>query len=156
MLAGAGTTYDPPAQAGAGRGGDYAEEAGDERGTIATCKRAVDFNAVLHKPVATKWRTCSRQHTSTFLHCSTARTRLHRRRTVSPAASQTTLRISASIAYGENRPTAEGFKRYMEEANGHAPLRFHDAVSRGLYLRAYVQTLTINTSGHGRKNRRRQ
>jgi hypothetical protein len=41
----------------------------------------------------------------------------------------------------KNRPTAEGFKRYME-ASGHAPLRFHDAVSHGLYFRAYVRTLT--------------
>jgi|EndMetStandDraft_6_1072998.scaffolds.fasta_scaffold15598_5 hypothetical protein len=31
----------------------------------------------------------------------------------------------------KNRPTAEWFKRYME-ASGHAPLRFHDVVSRGL------------------------
>jgi hypothetical protein len=41
----------------------------------------------------------------------------------------------------KNRATTEGFKRYME-ASGHAPLRFHDVVSRGLYFRAYVRTLT--------------
>jgi hypothetical protein len=41
----------------------------------------------------------------------------------------------------QNRPTAEGFKQYME-ASGHAPLRFHDVVSRGLYFRTYVRTLT--------------
>jgi hypothetical protein len=41
----------------------------------------------------------------------------------------------------KNRPTAEGFKRHME-ASGHAPLRFYDVVSRGLYFRAYVRTRT--------------
>jgi hypothetical protein len=39
-----------------------------------------------------------------------------------------------------NRPTAEGFKRYME-ASGHAPLRFYDVVSRGLYFRDYSNSL---------------
>jgi hypothetical protein len=63
-------------------------------------------------------------------------------RTTSPAASRTTSRISANNKpVAKNRPTAGGFKRYME-ASGHAPLRFHDAVSRGLYFRAYVRTLT--------------
>jgi hypothetical protein len=40
----------------------------------------------------------------------------------------------------KNRPTAEGFKRYIE-AQGHPPLRFL-VVSRGLYFRAYARTLT--------------
>jgi hypothetical protein len=40
----------------------------------------------------------------------------------------------------KNRPTAEGFKRFME-AQGHPPLRLLSAVSRGLYFRAYVRTL---------------
>jgi hypothetical protein len=56
----------------------------------------------------------------------------------------------------KDRPTAEGFKRHME-ASGHAPLRFYDVVSRGLYFRVLMcERAPINTSGHGRKNRRRQ
>lgn len=41
----------------------------------------------------------------------------------------------------KNRPTTEGFKRYME-AQGHPPLRFLDAVSRGIYFRTYSRSLT--------------
>jgi hypothetical protein len=70
--------------------------------------------------------------------------------------SQATIRFlrESLLAYATNRLTAEGFKRY-KEASGHAPLRFQDVVS-GCASALMCERSPINTSGRGRKSRRRQ
>jgi hypothetical protein len=55
--------------------------------------------------------------------------------------SQATIRFlkESLLAYATNRPTAEGFKRYMEASGRAASL---PRCRVGLYFRAYVRTLT--------------